>query len=57
MAGNLRKGVPIASPVFDGASHEEINNALKYAELDTNGQVTLIDGRTGEPFDRKVTVA
>ena len=56
MAGNLRKGVPIASPVFDGASHEEINNALTYAGQPTFGQVDLFDGRTGEPFDRKVTV-
>jgi DNA-directed RNA polymerase subunit beta len=56
MAGNLRKGVPIASPVFDGASHAEINNALTYAGQPTFGQVDLFDGRTGEPFDRKVTV-
>jgi DNA-directed RNA polymerase subunit beta len=56
MANNLRKGVPITSPVFDGASHEEINNALIYAGQETFGQVDLFDGRTGEPFDRKVTV-
>ena len=56
MASNLRKGVPIASPVFDGASHEEINNALTYAGQPTFGQVDLYDGRTGESFDRKVTV-
>ncbi len=56
MASNLRKGVPIASPVFDGATHAEINSALEYANIESFGQVTLIDGRTGEPFDRKVTV-
>lgn len=56
MAQNLRKGIPISSPVFDGASHEEINNALTYAGQQTFGQVDLFDGRTGEPFDRKVTV-
>jgi DNA-directed RNA polymerase subunit beta len=56
MASNLRKGVPIASPVFDGATHAEINSALEYANMESFGQVTLIDGRTGEPFDRKVTV-
>ncbi len=56
LAGNLCKGVPISSPVFDGASHEEINNALAYTGQPNFGQVTLFDGRTGEPFDRKVTV-
>jgi len=57
LAGNLCKGVPVSSPVFDGASHAEINNALAYADQQTSsGQVTLYDGRTGEPFDRKVTV-
>jgi DNA-directed RNA polymerase subunit beta len=53
---NLRNGVPIASPVFDGAREEEINDMLTLAGLETSGQVTLIDGRTGEPFDRQVTV-
>ena len=53
---NLRNGVPIASPVFDGAREEEINEMLTMAGLETSGQVTLIDGRTGEPFDRQVTV-
>ena len=56
MATNLRKGVPIASPVFDGASHTDINSALQYSNIESFGQVTLVDGRTGEPFDRKVTV-
>jgi DNA-directed RNA polymerase subunit beta len=53
---NLRNGVPIASPVFDGAREVEINDMLTLAGLETSGQVTLIDGRTGEPFDRQVTV-
>jgi DNA-directed RNA polymerase subunit beta len=52
----LRKGVPMASPVFDGAKEEDINRMLEKAGLDTTGQVTLYDGRTGEPFDRPVTV-
>ena len=56
MAGNLRKGVPVATPVFDGVREADINKLLADAGLDTSGQVTLIDGRTGEPFDRKVTV-
>jgi len=56
MAGNLRKGVPMATPVFDGAQAEDIVGALKEAELDSSGQVLLYDGRTGEAFDRKVTV-
>jgi len=56
MSGNLRKGVPIATPVFDGAHEADINSMLKMAGLDTSGQMTLIDGRTGETFDRKVTV-
>jgi DNA-directed RNA polymerase subunit beta len=53
---NLRKGVPIATPVFDGARMSDIEGMLTRADLDTSGQVTLIDGRTGEPFERKVTV-
>jgi DNA-directed RNA polymerase subunit beta len=53
---NLRKGLPIATPVFDGAHEEDINLMLEKAGLDTSGQMTLIDGRTGEVFDRKVTV-
>ena len=52
----LRKGVPVASPVFDGARESDINEMLQLAGFDTTGQVTLYDGRTGEPFDRKVTV-
>ena len=53
---NLRKGVPIATPVFDGAREKDIVEMLEQAGLDPSGQVTLFDGRTGEAFDRKVTV-
>jgi DNA-directed RNA polymerase subunit beta len=53
---NLVKGVPFASPVFDGASEDEIRQMLKLAGLPEGGQVTLYDGRTGEAFDRQVTV-
>ncbi len=56
MADNLRKGVPIATPVFDGAREDDINDMLDLAGLPTSGQMTLIDGRTGVPFDRSVTV-
>jgi DNA-directed RNA polymerase subunit beta len=52
----LRSGVPLASPVFDGAREEEIVELLDRAGLNKSGQVTLHDGRTGEPFDRPVTV-
>ncbi len=53
---NLKKGVTFATPVFDGASEEEIKYMLELADLPTSGQTTLHDGRTGEAFDRKVTV-
>jgi DNA-directed RNA polymerase subunit beta len=53
---NLRHGVPIATPVFDGAKEADIEKMLDLAGLDHSGQVTLYDGRTGETFDRKVTV-
>jgi DNA-directed RNA polymerase subunit beta len=56
LSQNLRHGVPIATPVFDGAKEKDIENMLDLAGLDHSGQVTLHDGRTGEPFDRKVTV-
>ena len=56
LAGNLRNGVPTATPVFDGASEEEIKSMLQLADLDESGQSTLIDGRTGETFHRQVTV-
>jgi len=53
---NLKKGVPFATPVFDGASEEEIKYMLELAGLPLSGQTTLYDGRTGEAFDRQVTV-
>jgi DNA-directed RNA polymerase subunit beta len=53
---NLKDGVPFATPVFDGATEGEINAMLELAGLPVSGQVTLIDGRTGEAFDRPVTV-
>jgi DNA-directed RNA polymerase subunit beta len=53
---NLRKGIPIATPVFDGARMADIEGMLTRAGLDTSGQVVLTDGRTGEPFERRVTV-
>jgi DNA-directed RNA polymerase subunit beta len=56
LARNLSKGVPFASPVFDGAHEADIVGMLEMAGLDKSGQVTLVDGRTGDPFDRKVTV-
>ncbi|PWC37082.1 DNA-directed RNA polymerase subunit beta [Azospirillum sp. TSO22-1] len=56
LSANLRKGVPFATPVFDGAREEDICRHLEAAGLDRSGQVTLTDGRTGETFDRKVTV-
>jgi DNA-directed RNA polymerase subunit beta len=56
LAGNLTDGVPFATPVFDGATEAEIKNMLELAGLPRSGQVTLHDGRTGEAFDRQVTV-
>ncbi len=56
LATHLTAAVPMATPAFDGAHEADINHELKKANLDVSGQVTLIDGRTGEPFDRKVTV-
>ncbi len=56
MAHNLKGGVPMATPVFDGASEAEIKRMLELAGLPTSGQTTLHDGRTGEAFDRPVTV-
>ncbi|MBI1954506.1 MAG: DNA-directed RNA polymerase subunit beta [Proteobacteria bacterium] len=56
MSSNLCKGVPIATPVFDGAHEKDIVDALQQAGLNKTGQVTVIDGRTGEAFERKVTV-
>ncbi|MPZ56400.1 MAG: DNA-directed RNA polymerase subunit beta [Rhizobiales bacterium] len=56
LGDNLRHGVPIATPVFDGAKEADIEQMLDLAGLDHSGQVTVYDGRTGEPFDRRVTV-
>ena len=53
---NLSSGVPISTPVFDGASVEDVNKLLQLAELPSTGQTSLWDGRTGEKFDRNVTV-
>ena len=56
LSANLKSGVPIATPVFDGAHEADIIESLEAAGLDASGQVTLYDGRTGDTFDRKVTV-
>jgi len=56
VASKLKSGVAISTPVFDGARESDINVMLAAAGFDTSGQVTLFDGRTGEPFDRRVTV-
>ena len=56
LAENLKDGLPIATPVFDGAKESEIKDLLKLADLPESGQLTLFDGRTGQKFDRPVTV-
>ncbi len=56
LSRNLRRGVPLATPVFDGAKESEIKALLRLADLDDSGQVRLFDGRTGDMFDRPVTV-
>ena len=56
LAENLRKGLPLATPVFDGAHESEIKGLLELGGLPTSGQITLFDGRTGEKFERPVTV-
>jgi DNA-directed RNA polymerase subunit beta len=56
LASNLKHGVPIATPVFDGADEDEIKNLLEMAGLPRSGQTTLYDGRTGERFERPITV-
>jgi len=56
LASNLRKGVPMATPVFDGAQEEEIKALLALADLPESGQMTLYDGRSGDQFERPVTV-
>ncbi|WP_158966619.1 DNA-directed RNA polymerase subunit beta [Paraglaciecola sp. L3A3] len=56
LADNLRKGVPMATPVFDGATEAEIKHMLTLADIPESGQITLFDGRTGRAFERPVTV-
>jgi len=56
LASNLTAGVPMGTPVFDGAREPDVTAMLEKAGLNPSGQVTLFDGRTGDPFDRKVTV-
>lgn len=56
LAQNLRNGMPLATPVFDGAKEQEIKSLLELGDLPTSGQITLYDGRTGEQFERPVTV-
>jgi DNA-directed RNA polymerase subunit beta len=56
LANNLKDGLPIATPVFDGAKESEVKDLLKLADLPESGQITLYDGRTGTKFDRPVTV-
>ena len=56
LAGNLRKGVPMGTPVFDGATEAEIKHMLTLADIPESGQITLFDGRTGRAFERPVTV-
>jgi DNA-directed RNA polymerase subunit beta len=56
LAENLRNGLPVATPVFDGADEKYIKEMLRLADLPESGQITLYDGRTGLPFERKVTV-
>jgi DNA-directed RNA polymerase subunit beta len=56
LANNLKHGVPIATPVFDGAHEDEIKSLLEMAGLPRSGQTTLVDGRTGEKFERAITV-
>ncbi|MCT7358802.1 DNA-directed RNA polymerase subunit beta [Thalassolituus pacificus] len=56
LGNNLRGGVPMATPAFDGAKESEIKRMLRLADLPDSGQMTLYDGRTGEAFDRQVTV-
>jgi DNA-directed RNA polymerase subunit beta len=56
IANDVREGIPLATPVFDGGREEDINEMLKMANLSTSGQVWLTDGRTGERFERPVTV-
>ena len=56
LANNLRSGVPMATPVFDGIKEDDIKSLLKMADLPESGQIQLFDGRTGDAFDRDITV-
>jgi len=56
MISHVKNGIPVATPVFDGAHEDDINRMLEMAGLPISGQIDLYDGRTGEKFDRKVTV-
>uniref|UniRef100_A0A1A9UKH7 DNA-directed RNA polymerase subunit beta n=1 Tax=Glossina austeni TaxID=7395 RepID=A0A1A9UKH7_GLOAU len=56
LANNLKHGMPVSTPVFDGAKEEEIKELLNFSKWPTSGQITLFDGQTGEKFDRPVTV-
>ena len=56
MCENLQNGIPIATPVFDGAKEKDVTNMLELSKLPASGQTYLWDGRTGEKFDRPVTV-
>lgn len=56
LANNLKYGMPVSTPVFDGAKEEEIKELLRFSQCPTSGQITLFDGQTGEKFDRPVTV-
>jgi DNA-directed RNA polymerase subunit beta len=56
LAKNIQKGLPVSTSVFDGVKESDIDELLKLNNLDQSGQVTLYDGRTGEPFERKITV-
>ncbi|MFQ5935431.1 MAG: DNA-directed RNA polymerase subunit beta, partial [Acidiferrobacterales bacterium] len=56
LASNLRSGIPVSTPVFDGAAEAEIKHLLELAGLPRSGQSTLCDGRTGERFDHPITV-
>ena len=56
LADNLRNGLPISTPVFDGATEEEVKEMLRIAGLPESGQAILYDGRTGDAFDRPITV-
>ena len=56
LAGNIRNGLPVATPVFDGAREDDIKAMLEVAGLPTSGQTTLYDGRTGDAFDRPITL-